>query len=182
MAFALWRKPTYRYANFELQHEKLIPLWNDMNAYIRNYVNTWSSEQTDQVMLNVEHRIYTGVFDILGASKNDADNQKSNMWVKIVYRQASEPNRRGLAILMNNFLANETDEADPTNFKVNALNTYCEENLCTTNFRRKFEKIGSRIRCCPITTQIIQLFGELDKPIDILNLRSMDIPNVTQLI
>ena len=167
MPFALWRKPTYRYTNVELQHEKLVPLWNGINLRIGNSYYEWYSYEMSEFrryfnVVNVAFA-YTGVFEIKCASEKAKNEQNLEMWVKILYYNTPKKyNRQGIAILMNNFLDSEIDQSSSSKLKLNAINNYCEKNLCKAGLRNKYNKIGGRIRCCPLTNEVLQLFGQLD--------------------
>ncbi|XP_065205566.1 uncharacterized protein LOC135835307 [Planococcus citri] len=144
--FALWIKSTHQYFNVELQHEVLIPLWDELSHHIRLDAKTkW-----------IRYCITTGVFDLTSYSRTD--NQLTNVWVKMVYEVSNMPwenPSHAMVILMDNFI----DFTTPSDEEENEMKEYCEKNLCIDDLKERFKRVGGRVRCCSLTAKMRELLG-----------------------
>ena len=176
-AFSLLRKPFFQYLNVELQHEKLIDIWNKINHYIRvEAEHIYSKEE-------IKCFVRTGVFELTSAARSDA--QISNMWYKLVYfitiNGQSRKIHHAIVILMNNFIDYETSTAPETSStsQEKTIEYYCEQNLCADTLIQEFERLGGRVRCCPAMKKIAELFG----PNDFVSIAGVSrIPGISEII
>ncbi|XP_065205559.1 uncharacterized protein LOC135835301 [Planococcus citri] len=160
MAFALWIKPIFQYVNFQLQHEKLIPLWNEISSFIRVYT---ADRNTDKITLPF---IITSVVQLTTATRRD-DGQISNVWGKLIYfteeSMINSPTQSldALVILMNNYVEVDIkkDHSTSSNSEEKIIDDYCQQSTCEESLKRKFEDVGGSIRCCAMTNNVSEIFG-----------------------
>ncbi|XP_065205493.1 uncharacterized protein LOC135835251 [Planococcus citri] len=153
--FALQKIPTFHYINVRPLHEDLIELWDYISELIRN---------SEIAMLNVRHLIYTGAYRITeDASKmeyiENGNISIPELWIKVVLIKDLKKERFGLAILMKNHNAKESQKK---------FEDYCEEDFCNISDRKdevfkNFSTVGSSVRCCLISTEILKFFNLSEK-------------------
>lgn len=189
MAFAIWKKSAHQYENVALQHESLIPLWKDINRYIRenaltlnHYIsNVLIKNPTPTTLITYKHSensIYTGILYSQSSSfEGDTIDQKPEIWFKIIHTERSITKQDGIVILTNNFLISNTDDPTSSKTEENTLKEYCEENMCVNELQNRFEQIGGRVRCCRLTIKIAQRLGipNIHSDYELLSIRNITI-------
>ncbi|XP_065205564.1 uncharacterized protein LOC135835305 isoform X2 [Planococcus citri] len=148
MAFATWIRTTYHYVNVALQYNILSNLWNEINMKITAEVLSKYASSPP--------RMITAVLDTPTNElpTSEQDKQLSNVWVKLILN-LNKKSKTGLAILMNNFITDET--SDLTRHFIDS-SKICPENLCVDTLRKKFTDIGGKVRCCPVTEDLMSFF------------------------
>lgn len=183
MAFALWKKSTYRYVNVALQHERLIPLWNDINHFVTSNALIVDRIQESKFTFDYNHStdsVYTGVIYKKSSSSGDnIDVQIPEIWFKIIYTEKSIEPQDGIVILMKNSLIHNSEDPTSSNTEANTLRKYCRKNICAEEFQKKFEQIGGQVRCCFWTLKIAEQLGI---PNNHRFNRMLQIPTITSLL
>ncbi|XP_065203533.1 uncharacterized protein LOC135833705 [Planococcus citri] len=155
MAFATWRKSAFHFLNAELQHEKLITLWNKINRYVTTAISEMPVKERKFTS------IYTSVSDIPEESDSapGGQNQVYNVWIKLIY---NEKKHHGAIIVMNNFIStNDPGSSVSPSPMEKAMDKYCSPivNLCVSHLKKEFEMIGGVVRCCEVNKESEEFFG-----------------------
>ncbi|XP_065205561.1 uncharacterized protein LOC135835303 [Planococcus citri] len=168
MAFATWRRPTNHYVNFALQHKKLFDLWNKINIYIRMHAIQYTHQHETIEYFIQPRSLMTGVFDIPDNKEfiipDEEKNQIPKVWITVVTDNRQVRPYKGLAILMNNFVEEETTQPKQTDetstSKQQFIDRICGMDYCDITLTKKFSRIGGQVRCCELTKEIMLLFAK----------------------